>query len=108
MSTVLPALRPGAPVPASRPGPRRATAPQPRRHAVAPWTPTRAFARAVGFTGVLLLLAVVFGRADFVVLAVPFAAGAALAFGRRPQQLPLVGLDSGEERWPRGNRCGCG
>jgi MoxR-like ATPase/uncharacterized protein (DUF58 family) len=102
MTTTLPALRSGAPVPEHRPAPRRAHTPEPRRHAVAPWNPTRAFARAVGITGGLLLAAIVLGRADLVVLAVPFALGAALAFWRRPQRPPLIGLDTGTDALAEG------
>jgi uncharacterized protein (DUF58 family) len=56
------------------------------------WAPTRALARAVLLTGVLLIGAVLLGRADLVVLAVPFAVGTAVALRRRPERAPEVRL----------------
>jgi uncharacterized protein (DUF58 family) len=102
MTRTLPALRPAGPVPDERPGPRRVRPSGSSRHSAAPWTLTRAFSRAVGITGLLLVLAMVLGRVDLVVLAVPFALGAALAIWRRPRRLPMVGLDSGEEALAEG------
>lgn len=98
-----PVLRPAAPA-LARPSQRRVAAPEARRHAAAPWRPTRAFGRALLVSGVLLVLAMVLGRPDLVVLAAPLAAGAALAFWRRPRRLPLVGLDSGTEPLAEGQR----
>ncbi len=65
---------------------------QPRhlRDALRRWAPTRAFGRTVLVVGLLLVMAVVLGRADLVVLAAPFAMGAALGIWRRPSRLPLV------------------
>ncbi len=104
MTVAPPALRAGRTAPDERPGPRRVRPAESRRHAVAPWLPTKAFGRALALTGVLLTLAVLLGRVDLVVLAAPFAAGAALAFWRRPARLPMVGLDSGEEALAEGQR----
>jgi uncharacterized protein (DUF58 family) len=56
------------------------------------WAPTRALGRAVLLAGVLLIGAVVLGRVDLVVLAVPFAVGTALALRRRPERAPRVRL----------------
>jgi uncharacterized protein (DUF58 family) len=56
------------------------------------WVPTRALGRAVLLTGLLLVAAVLLGRIDLVVLAVPFALGAAVALRRRPAATPLVDL----------------
>jgi uncharacterized protein (DUF58 family) len=58
--------------------------------AIPAWTPTRALGRAVVITGVLVLFAVVFGRVDLIVLATPFAVGAAWGLRRRPSREPLV------------------
>lgn len=52
------------------------------------WVPTRALRRAVGVVLLLLVAAVVLGRPDIVVLAAPFALGAAVALRRRPRVLP--------------------
>jgi uncharacterized protein (DUF58 family) len=56
------------------------------------WLPTRALGRAVLLTGLLLAGAVLLGRTDLVVLAVPFALGTAVALSRRPAAAPLVDL----------------
>lgn len=56
------------------------------------WAPTRALGRAVLVTGLLLVAAVLLGRIDLVVLAVPFAVGTAVALSRRPAGAPLVDL----------------
>ncbi len=54
------------------------------------WSPTRALGRAVLFCGVVLMLGVVVGRPDLIVLAAPFAIGAAWSLRRRPSQPPAV------------------
>ncbi len=56
------------------------------------WAPTRALARAVLVTGLLLLGAVLLGRVDLVVIAAPFALGTAVALRRRPAALPRLRL----------------
>jgi uncharacterized protein (DUF58 family) len=93
-------LRPAVP---REPGGRQVRPTASRRHAAAPWSPTRAFGRALGVSGLLLVLAILLGRVDLVVLAVPFAIGAALAYLRRPARPPMVGLDSGEEPLAEGH-----
>src|SRR5262245_36458102 len=57
-----------------------------------PWTPTRALGRAVLLIGVLVLLAVLFGRADLVALAAPLALGVAWGLRERPSQTPRLEL----------------
>ena len=66
-------------------GPRTGTADR-----AGPWTPTRALGRAVLFTGVLVLLAVLLGRADLVALAAPIALGVAWGLRERPTQVPRL------------------
>ena len=57
------------------------------------WTPTRALGRGVLVAGVLVLLAVVFGRPDLVALATPFVVGLAWGLYRRPVEEPQVELE---------------
>ena len=57
-----------------------------------PWTPTRALGRAVLLIGVLVLSAVLLGRADLIALAAPLALGVAFALRERPTQVPRVEL----------------
>ncbi|WP_425570985.1 DUF58 domain-containing protein [Rugosimonospora acidiphila] len=57
------------------------------------WSPTRALGRAVLVVGVLLFVAVLLRRTDLVVLAAPFALGAALGVWRRPGSLPALRID---------------
>jgi uncharacterized protein (DUF58 family) len=57
------------------------------------WTPTRALARAVFLTGMLLLVAVLLGRMELVAIAAPLAVGTALALHSRPREEPQVELD---------------
>src|SRR2546430_15436094 len=61
------------------------------------WTPTQALGRAVLLVGVLLAGAMLLGRADLVVLATPFALGAALGIWRRPSRVPVVRVSTGAE-----------
>jgi uncharacterized protein (DUF58 family) len=56
------------------------------------WSATRAFGRTVLVVAVLLLAGVLLGRVDLVVLAAPFAIGAALGLWRRPYELPVVSV----------------
>ncbi|GLY01091.1 MULTISPECIES: DUF58 domain-containing protein [Actinoplanes] len=60
------------------------------------WAPTRALGRSVLLTGLFLLLGVLFGRVDLVLLASPFAIGAALHLRRRPQAAPEITITTGE------------
>src|SRR3712207_8460496 len=54
------------------------------------WVPTRALGRTVLLTGLLLVLGVALGRVDLVLLAAPFAIGAALGLRRMPRSAPEV------------------
>ena len=60
------------------------------------WVPTRAFGRTVLLTGLLLLLGVALGRVDLVLLAAPFAIGAALNLRRRPVAAPEITISADE------------
>jgi uncharacterized protein (DUF58 family) len=62
----------------------------------ADWQPTKALGRAILLTGILLLVAVVFGRFDLVVLVAPIALGAAVGLARRPARAPAVELSAGD------------
>ncbi|HEY3007166.1 MAG TPA: DUF58 domain-containing protein [Micromonosporaceae bacterium] len=64
----------------------------PPAEASAQWAPTRALGRGVLLSGLLLIGAVVLGRVDLVVLAVPFALGTAYSLRRRPERAPRVRL----------------
>src|SRR5690606_20101889 len=54
------------------------------------WRPTRALQRAIGLVSLLLVLALVFGRPDLVVLALPLVVGSLWALWRRPATVPDV------------------
>ncbi|HEX6497997.1 MAG TPA: DUF58 domain-containing protein [Micromonosporaceae bacterium] len=54
------------------------------------WVPTRALGRAVLVSGLLIVIAVLLGRADLVVLAAPFVLGTAVSLLRRPADPPRV------------------
>src|SRR6266536_373794 len=90
----MPKLRRSTPPEGGRP--RRRHLPPDRtqaRHladALRRWTPTQALARAVLLVGLLLVGAMLLGRVDLVVLAAPFALGAALGIWRRPARVPAV------------------
>ncbi|GAA0796056.1 hypothetical protein Sya03_36580 [Spirilliplanes yamanashiensis] len=58
------------------------------------WAPTRAFGRTVLLTGLLLVLGVALGRVDLVLLAAPFALGAAVHLRRRPVSAPEVVIEA--------------
>jgi uncharacterized protein (DUF58 family) len=60
------------------------------------WTPTKAFGRAVLLVGLLLFAAVLLRRVDLVVLAAPFAIGAAVGVWRRPEAPPEVAVEVSE------------
>ncbi|HLT11895.1 MAG TPA: DUF58 domain-containing protein [Micromonosporaceae bacterium] len=56
------------------------------------WGATRALGRATTLVTILVLFGVVLGRPDLVLMAVPFALGAAWALRRRPDEVPGVEL----------------
>ena len=68
------------------------------------WVPTRALGRTVLLTGLLLVLGVALGRVDLVLLAAPFAIGAAVGLRRMPRSAPEVTIDSGDEYVVEGGR----
>jgi uncharacterized protein (DUF58 family) len=68
------------------------------------WVPTRALGRTVLITGLLLVLGVALGRVDLVLLAAPFAVGAAIGLRRMPRSAPEVGFEAGEEFLVEGGR----
>jgi uncharacterized protein (DUF58 family) len=59
-------------------------------HALRRWTPTQALGRTVLLVGLLLAGAMLLGQVDLVVIAAPFALGAALGVWRRPSRVPTV------------------
>ncbi|MFI5492737.1 DUF58 domain-containing protein [Actinoplanes sp. NPDC051859] len=61
------------------------------------WVPTRALGRTVLLTGVLLVLGVALGRVDLVLLAAPFAIGAAVALRRMPRSAPELSIEAGQD-----------
>ena len=61
------------------------------------WLPTKALGRAILLTGVVLLVAVLFGRFDLVVLVAPVALGAAVGLARRPAEAPAVELSTDDQ-----------
>jgi uncharacterized protein (DUF58 family) len=61
------------------------------------WVPTRALGRSVLLTGLLLLLGVALGRVDLVLLAAPFAIGAAIGLRRMPHSAPELTITADEE-----------
>jgi uncharacterized protein (DUF58 family) len=60
------------------------------------WAPTKALGRAALLVALFVIAAMVFGRIDLVVLAVPFALGSALALSRRPERAPEVRITVAE------------
>jgi uncharacterized protein (DUF58 family) len=68
------------------------------------WVPTRALGRTVLLTGLLLVLGVALGRVDLVLLAAPFAIGAALGLRRMPRSAPEVLIDADSEHLVEGGR----
>jgi uncharacterized protein (DUF58 family) len=66
--------------------------------------PTRALGRTVLLTGLLLVLGVALGRVDLVLLAAPFAIGAAFGLLRMPRSAPEVVIDADEEHLVEGGR----
>jgi len=72
------------------------------------WVPTRALGRAVLLTGLLLVLGVALGRVDLVLLAAPFAVGAAIGLRRMPRSAPELTIDADEEHLVEGGRVEAG
>lgn len=72
------------------------------------WVPTRALGRTVLLTGLLLVLGVVLGRVDLVLLAAPFAVGAAIGLRRMPRSAPELSIDAAEEHVVEGGGVGAG
>ncbi|MEU4558938.1 DUF58 domain-containing protein [Actinoplanes sp. NPDC023936] len=72
------------------------------------WVPTRALGRTVLLTGLLLLLGVALGRVDLVLLAAPFAIGAAINLHRRPKAVPEVTITADEEHIVEGGEVEAG
>ena len=68
------------------------------------WVPTRALGRTVLLTGLLLVLGVALGRVDLVLLAAPFAIGAAFGLRRLPRSAPEVLIDADDEHLVEGGR----
>jgi uncharacterized protein (DUF58 family) len=68
------------------------------------WVPTRALGRTVLLTGLLLVLGVALGRVDLVLLAAPFAVGAAIGLRRMPRSAPEVAIDADQEHLVEGGR----
>lgn len=68
----------------------------------AAWVPTRALGRALLICGALVLVAVVVGRVDLVVLAMPFAVGTAWALRRRPVRRPGVAIEASQDEAAEG------
>src|SRR3954451_394407 len=61
------------------------------------WVPTRALGRAVLLTGLFLLLGVALGRVDLVLMAQPFAIGAAAGLRRMPRLAAELTTTADEE-----------
>ncbi|MEU4421907.1 DUF58 domain-containing protein [Actinoplanes sp. NPDC024001] len=72
------------------------------------WVPTRALGRSVLLTGLLLLLGVALGRVDLVLLAAPFAIGAALHLRRIPTSAPEVTITADEQHIVEGGQVEAG
>lgn len=70
------------------------------------WLTTRALGRTVLLTGLLLVLGVALGRVDLVLLAAPFAVGAAIGLRRMPRATPEVTVDTDGEHVVEGGRVG--
>ena len=68
------------------------------------WVPTRALGRTVLLTGLLLVLGVALGRVDLVLIAAPFAVGAAIGLRRMPRSAPDVSIDADQEHIVEGGR----
>jgi uncharacterized protein (DUF58 family) len=78
--------------------------PEPEPVAGPAWVPTRALGRSVLLTGLLLLLGVALGRVDLVLLAAPFAIGAAAGLRRMPRSAPELTISAGEDHIVEGGQ----
>lgn len=56
----------------------------------AQWRPTPALRRCLLVIGIAMLSAIILGRIDLLVFALPFAVGAAVALNQRPHEVPQV------------------
>ncbi|BEL09833.1 hypothetical protein Q0Z83_080240 [Actinoplanes sichuanensis] len=72
------------------------------------WAPTRALGRTVLLTGLLLLLGVALGRVDLVLLAAPFAIGAAINLRRTPVSAPEITISADESHLVEGGEVEAG
>jgi uncharacterized protein (DUF58 family) len=72
------------------------------------WVPTRALGRTVLLTGLLLVLGVALGRVDLVLLAAPFAIGAAIGLRRMPRSAPELTVNAADEHIVEGGSVGAG
>ncbi|MET8148968.1 DUF58 domain-containing protein [Actinoplanes sp. NPDC049668] len=72
------------------------------------WVPTRALGRTVLLTGLLLVLGVALGRVDLVLIAAPFAVGAAIGLRRMPRSAPELTIEAAEEHVVEGGRVEAG
>lgn len=72
------------------------------------WVPTRALGRTVLVTGLLLVLGVALGRVDLVLLAAPFAVGAAIGLRRMPRAAPELSIDADGEHLVEGGEVRAG
>ncbi|MEU8656717.1 DUF58 domain-containing protein, partial [Actinoplanes philippinensis] len=72
------------------------------------WAPTRALGRTVLLTGLLLLLGVALGRVDLVLLAAPFAIGAAINLRRTPVAAPEITISADESHLVEGGEVDAG
>src|SRR3954453_22463015 len=68
------------------------------------WVPARALGRSVLLTGLLLVLGVALGRVDLVLLAEPFAIGAAIALRRMPRSAPEITIEAAQELLVEGGK----
>jgi uncharacterized protein (DUF58 family) len=70
---------------------------EPHEEASHDWHPTRALGRAVILCGILIIGAVLFGRIDLAIVAVPFAGSVAWGLSRRPTTVLGLRLATREE-----------
>nr|WP_040479327.1 DUF58 domain-containing protein [Longispora albida] len=70
----------------------------------ADWVPTKALRRAVLLSLLISVIAVVTGRAELIVLAAPFAVGAAYSLRNRPKSLPEAVVSTEEPYLTEGDR----
>ncbi|HEY7224519.1 MAG TPA: DUF58 domain-containing protein [Micromonosporaceae bacterium] len=72
------------------------------------WVPTRALGRAVLFCGSAIIVGVFLGRLDLIVIAAPFAIGAAVGLRRRPTRAPVVAVEMEQETASEGEEVSIG